>query len=210
VAEAGGVTELSMPRVAEHLGVGVTSLYWHVRSKDELIDALTEMALRIVDETVPLLDAMPEQPWTEHVIAQWASYRAALRARPVLADLTILRAGGLPRSEPSARHRAARIGHEVAVLRGAGFSEEAARRAYAALAVFTRGSILNERLYLLAGRPSDVVVDPESDFVIDWDAVPRLLASAPHWTHSLASDADFAYGLRAIVEGLAETEGIRS
>ncbi|MCU1375201.1 MAG: TetR family transcriptional regulator [Actinomycetia bacterium] len=208
VAESVGLADLSMPGVAQHLDVGVTSLYWHVRSKDELIEALTELATGIIDETVPLVAAPPLQPWMDHVIAQWTAYRSALRARPILADLTILRTGGIPSSAPAAKRRAARIDHEVAVLRGAGFSDAAARRAYAALAVFTRGSILNERLYLLAGRPSDAVVDPAEDFTLDWEAVPRLLASAPHWTHSLAGDADFAYGLQVIVGGFAETEGV--
>ncbi|MBV8717437.1 MAG: TetR/AcrR family transcriptional regulator C-terminal domain-containing protein [Chloroflexi bacterium] len=42
VLEAQGVDGLSMRRVADELGTGPASLYWHVRNKDELLQLLFE------------------------------------------------------------------------------------------------------------------------------------------------------------------------
>lgn len=46
IAAESSVDELSIPLVAKSLGVGVTSIYWHVRNKSELLDAMTDRALR--------------------------------------------------------------------------------------------------------------------------------------------------------------------
>lgn len=36
--DAEGIEQLTMRRLAEHLGVGTTTLYWHVDTKDDVID----------------------------------------------------------------------------------------------------------------------------------------------------------------------------
>ena len=46
IARAVSVDNLSMPQLARHLDVGVTSIYWYFRRKDDLLDAMTEQALR--------------------------------------------------------------------------------------------------------------------------------------------------------------------
>src|SRR5262249_19016990 len=42
VLDREGMDGLSMRRVAEELGTGVASLYWHVRNKGELLQLLSE------------------------------------------------------------------------------------------------------------------------------------------------------------------------
>src|SRR5438045_7753763 len=42
VLDREGMDGLSMRRVAEELGTGAASLYWHVRNKDELLQLLNE------------------------------------------------------------------------------------------------------------------------------------------------------------------------
>ena len=77
VAGDDGVDGLSMPRLARHLRVGVTSLYWYFRSKDELMSALTEEA---ADRLYQMLPDYRERPWDEH-LHRYGGLRQ-LRPRP--------------------------------------------------------------------------------------------------------------------------------
>lgn len=45
LAEQIGIDNLSMPLLGKHLGVGVTSIYWYFRKKDDLLNAMTDRAL---------------------------------------------------------------------------------------------------------------------------------------------------------------------
>ena len=48
LAEEVGIDNLSMPLLGKHLGVGVTSIYWYFRKKDDLLNAMTDRALQAV------------------------------------------------------------------------------------------------------------------------------------------------------------------
>ena len=43
VAAQVSIDNLSMPVLAKHLDVGVTSIYWYFRRKDDLLDAMTDL-----------------------------------------------------------------------------------------------------------------------------------------------------------------------
>ena len=78
IIDAEGLEALSMRRLAEHLGVRAASLYNHVRTKDELLQAVAEDVMGEVD--VSGFDT----GW-ETGLRVWArSYRAALAAHPNL------------------------------------------------------------------------------------------------------------------------------
>ncbi|MCU1375197.1 MAG: TetR family transcriptional regulator [Actinomycetia bacterium] len=143
VAERMGVACLSMPALAEELEVAVTSLYWYFHSRDELLDAATERAAWMVHEALP---AATGEHWEVQVRRYWTAYHAALCGRPVLADLTILRAPSIARSQGALQAHAVRMEGQLEALAGGGFGAEEAIRAYAALSVFTRGCIMAERL----------------------------------------------------------------
>src|SRR5215212_774046 len=57
VAAEVSIDNLSMPLLARHLDVGVTSIYWCFRKKNELLDAMTDRALARYEFTVPFIDA---------------------------------------------------------------------------------------------------------------------------------------------------------
>src|SRR3954463_10837003 len=57
VATEVSIDDLSMPQRARHLDVGVTSIYWYFRKKDELLDAMTDRALAQYEFTVPDIQA---------------------------------------------------------------------------------------------------------------------------------------------------------
>ena len=62
VARRESLDQLSMPALAEHLGVGVTSIYWYFRKKDDLLNAMTDVAVdTYIREMPPLPDGLPWQ-----------------------------------------------------------------------------------------------------------------------------------------------------
>jgi AcrR family transcriptional regulator len=46
-----------MPLLGKHLGVGVTSIYWYFRKKDDLLNAMTDRALRQFAVATPYVEA---------------------------------------------------------------------------------------------------------------------------------------------------------
>ena len=50
--DSGGVDALSMPKLARQLGVGAMSLYGHIESKDDLLDAVVQRVLAQVRDAV--------------------------------------------------------------------------------------------------------------------------------------------------------------
>ena len=108
--DAEGFDALSMRRIAEELGTGAASLYWHVGSKDGLLDLVFDELIGEV--TVP----DPDPPrWREQVKDLARAQRAGTLRHPYVVrvsigripmgpnalvfserTLAILRAGGLP------------------------------------------------------------------------------------------------------------------
>ncbi len=57
LAEDVGIDNLSMPLLGKHLGVGVTSIYWYFRKKDDLLNAMTDRALSQYVFATPYVEA---------------------------------------------------------------------------------------------------------------------------------------------------------
>ena len=49
LADAGGLDALTIRRLAQELGVTPMALYWHFRSKDDLLDGLAERVWSEID-----------------------------------------------------------------------------------------------------------------------------------------------------------------
>lgn len=77
------IDELSIPLVAKSLGVGVTSIYCRVRNKSELLDAMTDRALR----RSGLPPFVESDDWRESLIAHARGVRQTFLGDPVLTDL---------------------------------------------------------------------------------------------------------------------------
>jgi len=82
LADAEGLEAVTIRRLAEGLGVTPMALYWHFRSKDELLDG---MAARIFEEVDPSVDV--SATWQEQMRALLGSMLDALRAHPSAAVL---------------------------------------------------------------------------------------------------------------------------
>jgi AcrR family transcriptional regulator len=140
VAAQVSIDNLSMPVLAKHLDVGVTSIYWYFRRKDELLDAMTDLALDRFEFTVPTIDA---SNWRESLRDHAHTMRAHFRENPILCDLVLIRSqfGGR-----AVRGALQKIEQPVAALIEAGLEAHQAVAVYGAISVHTRGSAVLERI----------------------------------------------------------------
>ena len=139
VAADSSVDELSIPLVAKSLGVGVTSIYWHVRNKSELLDAMTDRALR--RSGLPVF--VESDDWRESLMTHARGVRQTFLGDPVLTDLILIR-GAL---SPMARRLGAQETEKaIASMIEAGLDQQTAQEMYAAVSQLVRGSVLLERL----------------------------------------------------------------
>jgi AcrR family transcriptional regulator len=183
---------LSMPRLAQRLDVGVTSIYWYFRSKDELLDILAERAMAEFDRRTDIPDDLP---WDEYLRTYFRHQKRMFREHPLLCDLIVLRDSSTPEAE---RLSAERIDRVLQVLVGAGFPPDAAMNAYAALSVFTRGSAALARIAGDAGAPAELAAGP-------FEEPPRLRVlprlERPHLL-AMTGEEEFEFGLENTLRGL--------
>ena len=74
-----GIRKFSMRRLAEAMGTGAASLYWHVSGKDQLFEMIVD---RIGSQEGP--PVIQPGDWKENVAAWARQARAAIRAHPWL------------------------------------------------------------------------------------------------------------------------------
>jgi AcrR family transcriptional regulator len=140
VAAQVSIDNLSMPVLARHLDVGVTSIYWYFRRKDELLDAMTDRALAQYEFTVPDINA---SNWRESLRNHARTMRRQFLDDPVLCDLVFIRGHYGMRALHGALHE---IERPVAALVEAGLTPEQAVETYGAISVHSRGSVVLQRL----------------------------------------------------------------
>ena len=84
-----------MPLLGKHLGVGVTSIYWYFRKKDDLLNAMTDRALRKYVFATPYVEATD---WRETLRNHARSMRKTFMGNPILCDLILIRSALSPRA----------------------------------------------------------------------------------------------------------------
>jgi AcrR family transcriptional regulator len=139
-----GLADLTMTAVAARLGVSVTTLYYHVRDRDELRRLAAEYSAASL--RVP---ADVGQHWAAW-LAEWAEYaRSAFVAQPGLLEQFINGTLGLDRMLPH-------IEAVIAVMERQGFSPEDAMGAYALVSAVAIGVAATQmRGLALATTPFD-------------------------------------------------------
>ena len=140
VAAQVSIDNLSMPVLAKHLDVGVTSIYWYFRRKDDLLDAMTDLTLERFEFTVPTIDA---SNWRASLRDHAHTMRKHFRENPILCDLVLIRSqfGGT-----AIRGALQKIEQPIAALTQAGLTTSQAVAVYGAISVHTRGSAVLERI----------------------------------------------------------------
>jgi AcrR family transcriptional regulator len=112
LADSQGLETLTIRKLAAELGVTPMALYWHFRSKEELLGGLVERVWAEIDT-----DVDPAAPWPAQLRALMKSLLVVLRAHPAASKLLL---------QFDKQSKAAMRPTEVAleVLRGAGFDTE--------------------------------------------------------------------------------------
>lgn len=109
LVDAEGVDALSIRKLAQSLGVTPMAMYWHFKSKDDLLEGLAGKVWEEIDLTVD-----PSLRWSRQLRGILESLIAVLRAHPAAPDLLM---------HHEKRNEASLQATEVALelLRGAGF-----------------------------------------------------------------------------------------
>ena len=93
IGTADGLDAVSLRRLASEFGVTPMALYRHVRDKQDLINAMTEVVLVDLDVTVGF---EPTMSWTERARRAMLNYKEQMDARPLALPLSIAYTGENP------------------------------------------------------------------------------------------------------------------
>ena len=193
VAAGVSVDGLSMPLLAKHLDVGVTSIYWYFRKKDDLLNAMTDRALGQYDFATPFVEG---QDWRDSLHAHARKMRQTFRDNPILCDLILIR-GTFGREATQAAFQ--KLEKAIATLVEAGLSAEDAFDTYSSISVHTQGVAVLERLH---DKSSDADSPRTSgNSIIDPESMP-LIAKLTQQGHRIgaADDINFEFGLNCILD----------
>ncbi|WP_242911297.1 TetR/AcrR family transcriptional regulator [Actinomadura terrae] len=178
-----GAARLTMRRLAERLGTGSTTLYWHVKTKDDVL----ELALDAIFGDVPVPPPGPE--WRTGVVALMSGWRAAMLAHPWSAAVL----GGRPLLGPNVLARTDRL---YGALAAAGLGGARLAGAAHAIANYVIGSALME----VGARGGADERDADGYLARVRDRYPHL---AEHGRlHGDGWDAAFAQGLEYLLDGV--------
>lgn len=185
LVDAGGIEALSMPKLAKRLGVGVMSLYTHVDSKDDLLDAVAQRVLAS-------LPAPAGDDWRARLAAHFRDLRAALARHPGLGTVLATKNVAAPAVFDLLEQR-------LSDLTASGVGDEEAAHLYYDLLVYTLGFVTWE-------TPRTRALPPR-EYEQRWRSAVDALGEADHPTvrrlvgalATVASDRQFEGGLRRIV-----------
>ncbi|WP_281912250.1 TetR/AcrR family transcriptional regulator C-terminal domain-containing protein [Streptomyces olivaceus] len=142
-----GLETVSTRRLAKRLGVEQPSLYYHFKTKKDLLAAMAEAAM------APHADAAlpePEDDWRSWFLDNSRSFRRALLLRR---DGARLHAGSTPTGDLE------RIRRKMTFLVASGVPEWQAQMAMLAASRFTVGCVLEEQADADAPNPEDLPDD---------------------------------------------------
>ncbi len=191
VADRGGLTTLSMRSVGRELGVEAMSLYHHLRSKEELLDALADWAFAAI--TLPRIG----QSWRPEMTTRMSSARDVLREHPWALGLLESRRNPGP---ALLRHHDAVLG----CLRHQGFSVVLAAHAFSVLDSYVYGFVLTE--LNLPMEPGEDTDEFAAELGLLREDYPHLVEMIEE--HVVGRDYayadEFDYGLDLVLDGIAE------
>jgi TetR/AcrR family tetracycline transcriptional repressor len=185
-----GLDGLTMRVLAKELGVQAPTLYWHVKNKQELLDAMADLMSAEVNAGI-------EAPAQGESWQQWVT-DVARRMRGTMLryrDGARVSAGANTTGPGVARM----IELTLRTLTDAGFPVADAARAFPAVLHYTVGFVIEEQARTGAAYGGD---NPyESGLAFDREKHP-LTASVAEELYAVDSDANFEYGLRVILTGM--------
>ncbi len=199
--ERDGLDGLSMRRVADDLGVQAASLYWHVQSKDHLLDLVAEELFAELE--LPALPA--DADWRAGLLLLATAYYQFLLDHR---DAARIVAGRFALGAHFVRH----LETFAAVLSHGGFTPNDAAYALYAIIVYVQGFVLHQRSPLtgesVAGVPAADVLAQIRERLMELpaDEFPVTTALAEPLTRPDIKRR-FSFGLDLIIDGLVVLSG---
>ena len=196
VLDREGAAALSMRRVAEELGTGPASLYWHVANKDDLVNLIVD---RVAGE-VPLPEPDPGR-WQEQLRERGLEIKRVFDRHPGVAALTL---GRVPVGPNLLRFTEWTLG----LLRGAGIPDRIAAYSGDLLGLYVGAT--GYEATLPVASPTGEPRSPEETVAMlrDYyasmpaDQFPNVLATLDDLFGGGAEER-FQLGLEVILRGLA-------
>jgi AcrR family transcriptional regulator len=191
--DGNGLDGLTMRVVATELGVRAPTLYWHVKNKQDLLDAMADV---IFDEAATGLEGPSAgETWQDWTVAMAQRLRRALLRHR---DGARVYAGSFSRHPAMLRT----VELTLRTLRDGGIPVRHAARSFPAVLHYTVGFTIEQQAR--TGAPYDGA-DPYADegIAVGADAARYpLTAGVRDVLHDLDDEA-FEHGLRLIVAGMA-------
>lgn len=204
LADRDGLDALSMRRLGQELGAGATSLYWHVRNKDELLDLiLDEVIGEVVGEVRRELggDAEPGvADWRKALESIARALRRVLVRHRNVAPLM----GERPTFGPKALDA---LEWMLGVMRRAGFDDRLAILASTTLVNWASGWAVFEVRDPVGPTASEedrqAYLGEVAAFLgsLPADRYPNVAATI-HLGFEISADEQFEYGLERVLDGL--------
>jgi AcrR family transcriptional regulator len=196
LADSGGLHALTIRSLAQSLDVKPMSVYYYVANKEAILDGIVDL----VFEEIELPDVAGV--WVDEIRRRARSAREVLRQHPWAIGLMESRTSPGP---ATLRHHDA----VIAVLRGAGFSQELTAHAYALIDSYTYGFALQE-----AGLPfegSETIGDVAAPMMERFSSgeYPHLLemVTGYYLQDGYSFGDEFEWGLDLILDGLDRRRG---
>jgi AcrR family transcriptional regulator len=200
IADAQGIEAVSMRGLAAALGVGATSLYRYVESKDELIDLMVDA---VMGEAPPL---RPSGEWR----ADMRTFAGVVRTTMLAHPWFVVSAAGRPRLGPNT---ATRLEEVLVAIDGLGLSIDDMLLVVGTIDAFVRGSVIEELSDAEALRRSGLDQEqwmrsqaPYIESLLssgDHPLLAKVIAEASSPGDPDGTDLAFTRGLERLLDGLA-------
>ncbi|MBB3725773.1 TetR/AcrR family transcriptional regulator C-terminal domain-containing protein [Nonomuraea dietziae] len=180
-----GLEGLTVRRLAAELGVRSPALYWHIRTKQDLLDGMAGAIVLSAGMGPP----EEGESWQDWLARRGRSYRRSLLAHRDGARV-VANATGLGQ-EPIRR-----LNEELTAMLAHGFTPVLALRTITAISHYVTGFVLQEQA---ARPPGTAPLDPLID-LLGGDVEAPLVVALREGS-SAGGDAAFEHGLHAIIAG---------
>ncbi|HKE52466.1 MAG TPA: TetR/AcrR family transcriptional regulator [Actinomycetes bacterium] len=199
--DAEGLEGLNMRSLGQRLGSAATAVYWHVKSKDDLVMLAGDEVWNEIE--LPDLDAVD---WRTTATAMATSLSAMITRHWWLVQAF----GSYPLYGPGkARHD----DHLLAIYEKAGFVGAEVEQAVATVFMFVLGSALGtsataaltRRLSRAGGDPEKELRDvmaKASEIAMQFPRLRARVEQGPDVEYGDAPEKSFEFGLRAVLDGL--------
>jgi TetR/AcrR family transcriptional regulator, tetracycline repressor protein len=194
LADADGLDALTIRKLAQHLGVTPMALYWHFRSKEDLLEGVAEQVWGEIDVNVD-----PQAPWWAQLQRLLESLISVLRAHSAAAQLLL---------EHEKRNEAALGATEITldILRNAGFDPQHAS-AIARSALWTGITLVMSEPGYYPELAADERAETQRRSQIELamlppDRYPRLIECAAPMTACDDPEFHYGFGIKLFIDGV--------